>query len=166
MAKRQEGVQGLRQPVGRGLRQRTSRDSRRPASRSLRRPTLGRNSRQRELVARSVLNRYDHPTAEMVLITARKADPKISLGTVYRNLDWLATRGDVKKFVVPDGADRYDATAREHYHAVCERCGRIFDIELRLAKKITDVARRQAELEVDKVQLIASGVCQRCKYKS
>jgi Fur family peroxide stress response transcriptional regulator len=144
--------------------QKTGRGPRRAAGLGLRQ-AAGRNSRQRELVAQSVMYRYDHPTAEMVLVTARRSDPKISLGTVYRNLDWLAERGDVEKFVVPGEADRYDATVSEHYHAICEKCGRVFDIELELAQKVTRAARRQTGFEIDKVQLIASGVCEKCKYK-
>jgi Fur family peroxide stress response transcriptional regulator len=125
---------------------------------------VAKKSRQRDLVARSVLYRYDHPTAEMVLTTARESDPRISLATVYRNLDRLVDAGQIKKFAVPGTADRYDASTSEHYHAQCNRCGRIFDIKIPLDDCITDAARVQAGLDVNEIQLMASGICDKCKY--
>ena len=38
-----------------------------------------------------------HPTAEQVYDIARRSYPKISLGTVYRNLNQLAEHGILKK---------------------------------------------------------------------
>ena len=47
-------------------------------------------SRQRESIRECLKNRKDHPTADAVYVTISKEYPKISLGTVYRNLKLLA----------------------------------------------------------------------------
>ena len=50
-------------------------------------------SRQRESIRECLKNRTDHPTADAVYVTISKDYPKISLGTVYRNLNLLADMG-------------------------------------------------------------------------
>ena len=52
-----------------------------------------RQSRQRDVVLAIVRSTMDHPTAEWVYRQARRRLPRISLGTVYRNLKQLAARG-------------------------------------------------------------------------
>lgn len=39
------------------------------------------------------MTRKDHPTADMVYMNIKEEFPKISLGTVYRNLALLSERG-------------------------------------------------------------------------
>ena len=55
-------------------------------------------SRQRESIRECLKNRKDHPTADAVYVTISKEYPKISLGTVYRNLNLLADKGEVQRF--------------------------------------------------------------------
>ena len=50
-------------------------------------------SRQRESIRECLKNRTDHPTADAVYVTISKDYPKISLGTVYRNLNLLGGYG-------------------------------------------------------------------------
>ena len=60
-------------------------------------------SRQRESIKSSLMQRYDHPTAETVYLDIKEEFPNISLGTVYRNLNNLVEKGDIKKI----GGGRY-----------------------------------------------------------
>ena len=61
-------------------------------------------SRQRESIKENLMNRFDHPTADMVYSDIRKIYPNISLGTVYRNLSLLSDLGEIRKLVTSDGA--------------------------------------------------------------
>lgn len=54
-------------------------------------------SRQREAIKAYLMERQDHPTAEMVYMSVRETNPKISLGTVYRNLSLLVSLGEIQK---------------------------------------------------------------------
>ena len=47
-------------------------------------------SQQRNCIMNIVVSNPVHPTAEQVYDIARRSYPKISLGTVYRNLNQLA----------------------------------------------------------------------------
>lgn len=98
-------------------------------------------SKQRALVLNTVINSYEHPTADMVYKEVKKDIPNISLGTVYRNLNLLVELGKIKRIVMPNGSDRFDKIVSKHYHFCCNKCDRIFDItsnELKdLKKRIT-----------------------------
>ena len=73
-------------------------------------------SRQREAIRNFLCSRKDHPTAEVVYENLRKEYPKISLGTVYRNLSLLVELGEAIKFPGLDGQDHFDGNAMPHYH--------------------------------------------------
>jgi hypothetical protein len=52
-----------------------------------------KHSRQRDYIRENLRHRTDHPTADMIYEDIRKGYPRISLGTVYRNLTLLAESG-------------------------------------------------------------------------
>lgn len=77
-------------------------------------------SRQRESIRECLKNRKDHPTADAVYVTISKEYPKISLGTVYRNLKLLADMGEIQRFSSGDGSEHFDYNTDPHYH-LCAR---------------------------------------------
>jgi len=124
---------------------------------------MPKKSVQRDIIRANILHRFDHPTAEMVWTSVRQTNPRVSLATVYRNLESLVREGEIHRFVVPNEPDHYDATQTEHIHAHCRECGQIFDIDVKLNKRLSERVKAIAGVEVDKVQLIATGVCQKCQ---
>jgi len=70
----------------------------------------------------------EHPTAEMVFLEVRKTLPKISLGTVYRNLGVLKEQGLIFEIPGPHHTMHYDANLEPHAHFICEECGTIVDV--------------------------------------
>ena len=52
------------------------------------------------------------------------------MGTVYRNLDILASCGFIKKLQPGYAQMRFDGNTRDHYHVVCMRCGKIGDAQI------------------------------------
>jgi Fur family peroxide stress response transcriptional regulator len=121
-----------------------------------------KNSAQREAVKSAILDRFDHPTAEDVYLTVRKSCPRISLATVYRNLDRLVDEGLVDKFVVPGEPDHYDPVRGEHYHVRCRHCDKIYDIDAKIAKKMAALIKSQTGVSMKSLQLIADGICENC----
>ncbi|MDR2523992.1 MAG: transcriptional repressor [Candidatus Nomurabacteria bacterium] len=124
-----------------------------------------RPSRQQCIVAQSVLHRFDHPTAEMVWLTARRRDAKISLATVYRNLEKLVDDGKIDKFAVHGEADHYEPNTADHIHARCTNCQQIFDINFNLTRRVGNKVRREIGFEVDGCQIMADGLCKKCNNK-
>lgn len=84
-------------------------------------------SKQRESIKRNLMQRMDHPTADMVYEEVRREFPNISLGTVYRNLALLAELGEIKKLSLGDGSNRFDGNMHPHDHFICRSCSRIID---------------------------------------
>ena len=75
-----------------------------------------RYSHQRESIYRAVMESEKHPTAQMVYDALKNDIPKLSLGTVYRNLNQLADAGRLMKIPLADGSCRFDGTNRDHSH--------------------------------------------------
>jgi Fur family peroxide stress response transcriptional regulator len=73
-----------------------------------------------------------HPTAEVVHRMVRRRLPRVSLGTVYRNLRLLVAEGLVKE--VPGPHTRFDGNTRDHHHFTCLACGRIVDLDAPLTE--------------------------------
>jgi Fur family peroxide stress response transcriptional regulator len=86
----------------------------------------------RHAVLEVVRGAESHPTAEEVHRLVRRRLPSVSLGTIYRNLRLLVGAGLLKE--LPGPYARFDANTRAHHHFMCERCGRIIDVDAALAE--------------------------------
>lgn len=86
-------------------------------------------SRQRECILKNLQSRRDHPTADMVYESVRMEQPNISLGTVYRNLAFLAENGQILKISTGTGPDHFDGFTSPHVHFVCRSCGKVIDLD-------------------------------------
>lgn len=70
-----------------------------------------------------------HATADEVYQTVAEKYPNIGRATVHKNLNSLAEEGVVRK-LVPGGANCFDHVCTNHCHVRCEKCGRIFDVDM------------------------------------
>ncbi|MBN2032822.1 MAG: transcriptional repressor [Deltaproteobacteria bacterium] len=85
---------------------------------------------QRQVVFEEILKMKSHPTADEIYERVRKRLPKISMGTVYRNLEILASSGLINKIEPGHSQMRFEGNVRDHYHITCIRCGKIEDAEI------------------------------------
>jgi Fur family ferric uptake transcriptional regulator len=84
-----------------------------------------RMSHQRQVILEEVMKDLGHPTADEIYERVRKKLPRISMGTVYRNLDILVSSGFISRIEPGLPQMRVDGKTREHYHITCIRCGKI-----------------------------------------
>jgi Fur family peroxide stress response transcriptional regulator len=124
-----------------------------------------KNSRQRDAIMVFLQTREDHPTAEMIYSAVQKEFPKISLGTVYRNLTLLTSLGKIRKIPCGNNADRYDAVVEPHYHFVCSECGCVKDLHMSTIDSMNELAQHFTEDEVIGHQVVFYGICKECKEK-
>ena len=101
-----------------------------------------KHSKQRDMIKDFLMSRKDHPTADIVYMNVRQQPPKISLGSVYRNLTLLADLGEIQRLRLGDGVDHFDADISEHYHFICNDCGGVIDLEMDSISSITDIAQK------------------------
>ncbi|MFP3928470.1 MAG: Fur family transcriptional regulator [Desulfobacteraceae bacterium] len=93
-------------------------------------PARHRMTRQRRVILEVIKQCGSHPTADEIYEMVRKRIPHISLGTVYRNLDFLSSSGWIRKIGPEHSQMRFDGNTRDHYHMTCIGCGRIEDLPL------------------------------------
>lgn len=93
-----------------------------------------RYSHQRELILREVLSRSDYPTAEQICTSLRAVCPRLSLGTVYRDLNTLVDIGKVRRVSIPGEADRFEGPQEDHQQLYCRSCQKVKSIHISDAK--------------------------------
>jgi Fur family ferric uptake transcriptional regulator len=120
---------------------------------------------QRQVILEELRRTTAHPTAEEVYDLARKRLPRISLGTVYRNLEDLADEGTVLKLDGSGPRRRFDGNVSRHYHIRCIRCGRVDDVTARLPAGIDSALRGKSEYRVLGHRVEFDGICPRCRRK-
>ena len=87
-----------------------------------------RMTRQRMVILEELKKVRTHPTADELYAMVRARLPRISLGTVYRNLDFLAETGEILKLEAAGSIRRFDGDIRPHQHIRCTNCGRVGDV--------------------------------------
>ncbi|MBN2070103.1 MAG: transcriptional repressor [Candidatus Krumholzibacteriota bacterium] len=85
-------------------------------------------TRQRKVILEELRGMNLHPTADQLYEAAKKRIPGLSLGTVYRNLDLLSRRGEIRRIEKAGSPMRYDGDLNAHSHIFCVKCGRVADI--------------------------------------
>lgn len=124
-------------------------------------------SKQRNLILDILKNSKSHPTAEEIFEIAKEELPNISLGTVYRNLDVLVSEKIIIKIPNNTKKDRFDYIHKNHSHAVCDNCGKIYDFNTSLdLDKLKAEVLKQTKLEADSNEILITGICKECQDRS
>ncbi len=122
-------------------------------------------SRQRESIRNYLAGTKSHPTADMVYQAIRAEYPRISLGTVYRNLNLLVEQGEVQKISCGNGIDRFDYDTSDHYHFICKKCGCVLDLEMESISHINTIAASKFDGEIEGSISYFYGSCPKCMEK-
>ncbi len=102
-----------------------------------------------------------HPTAEMVYNNVKHEVPKITLATVYRNLNQLADDKIILKLEV-NGEFRFDGDLSHHQHCICKGCGKIIDLfQPEISKSALNNIQTN-NFTPDGVKVIFTGLCSEC----
>ncbi len=123
-----------------------------------------KKSRQRDAV-HSVLKKANyHPTVDEIYDLVRKEYPKISLATVYRNLEQLCRMQKVWRVDIAGGPARYDGNMDKHFHICCEKCGLVEDVWLKekLEERI-NLDSAFGDFRLKKYKIDFFGLCLKCQ---
>lgn len=100
---------------------------------------------QRQAILRYLISSHTHPTADEIYQALSPDFPNISVATIYNNLRVFKDIGIVKELTYGDSSSRFDFNTHNHYHIICEQCGKIVDFQYpqlneieRLAQHMTD----------------------------
>jgi Fe2+ or Zn2+ uptake regulation protein len=122
------------------------------------------NTAQRRVILEELHKVKIHPTADEVYEMARKRIPKISLATVYRNLEAMAKKGEILRLDIAGRRRRYDADLSQHYHLRCRNCGGVSDLPASVIAKISyDLEEVKGKNGIEDYTLEFRGICKRCR---
>lgn len=120
-------------------------------------------SKQREMVLQALRENVVHPTAEYIYDIMSKTDNSVSLATLYRNLNQLSESGVIKKIEGLDSSAHYDHNTFEHYHCICTKCGKVFDIPADVAPNLVKNTEDMTGFIIQSHDVIFHGLCKDCK---
>lgn len=120
-------------------------------------------SKQRELILKTLQDNPIHPTADEIYQLLRCELPTISLGTVYRNLNQLSESGEVMKITGLDGSVHFDHNTHKHYHFICNKCNKVYDIPAELVPNIMTTVAEQTGMHISECELVLKGLCRDCQ---
>jgi Fur family ferric uptake transcriptional regulator len=121
-----------------------------------------RMTKQRRLILEELRNRNNHPTADLIYEKVRKKLPKISLGTVYRNLEILTCLGEIQTLELSGCQKRYDGVPHKHYHIRCLHCGRVDDAPIAPLQQLEDALYEATVYTIMGHRLEFMGLCPEC----
>ena len=129
----------------------------------MREDLLMNKTTQRKVILEELYKVKIHPTADEVYDMARKRIPNISLATVYRNLEKMATNGDILRLDIAGKRRRYDADLSRHYHLRCSVCGGVSDIPQAAIIEITSqIEKLKGVNGIEGYSLEFRGTCKKC----
>jgi len=125
-----------------------------------------RNTRQREVILDELRRLKSHPTAAGLYEIVRRRLPRISLGTVYRNLELLASQGVIQKLDLGGSQARFDGNVDRHDHLRCVRCGCVDDLDVPPLDLAGQSPNDCSGYLVLGYRLEYLGICPRCRERS
>ncbi len=115
---------------------------------------------QRYAVMAFLMEQTRHPTAAEIFEAVNRADPRSSRATTYNNLRDLVEAGLVREVAVEGRAARFDARGMRHHHFICDRCGKVEDMEWYDVPR--PVAGSLGKRILRECELIFRGLCAKC----
>jgi len=119
-------------------------------------------TRQRKVVLEVIRDAEGHLTANEVFANAKMLLPSISFATVYNSLRFLKKAGHIAEILFGNGASRYDRMTSRHDHAICTKCGKLADIEMKHPTRLIKKAAKVSKFKPAYLEFTLRGICPDC----
>src|SRR6476620_4869352 len=120
---------------------------------------------QRHAILEYLVNSMSHPTADDIYKALEGKFPNMSVATVYNNLRVFREVGLVKELTYGDSSSRFDFVTTEHYHVICESCGKIVDFHYPGLDEVEHFAAQVTGFNVSHHRMEIYGDCTECSSK-
>jgi Fe2+ or Zn2+ uptake regulation protein len=127
-----------------------------------------RNTKQRQAIFEAVERHGGHLTADEIHKLVKRRFPRLSLGTVYRNLRVLVALGCLRELDFGMAVTHFESIKDSHYHLICRVCGSISDVEAPIEPCLNTLvakARGIGGFQIEEHRLDFIGVCASCQSK-
>lgn len=118
---------------------------------------------QRHAILEHLVNTMSHPTADEIYKSLERAFPNMSVATVYNNLRVFKGVGLVKELTYGDSSSRFDFVTTDHYHIICEDCGKIVDFYYPGLDEVETLAEHVTGFQVGNHRMEVYGICPACQ---
>ncbi|UQS81645.1 transcriptional repressor [Bombilactobacillus folatiphilus] len=118
---------------------------------------------QRLEILAYMMSHTNHPTAEEVFNDLKTRTSNISIATVYNNLRFLATITPIDELTYDDRSIHFDYYHHEHFHAICTKCGKIYDVNYSDYPLLHRHLKQESGFEISKINLNIQGICKKCQ---
>jgi len=123
-----------------------------------------RMTNQREMILRELKKSRKHLTADELYERVKKFMPRISLATVYRNLEILSEAQIIRKLEISGRQKRFDSELAEHDHIYCVQCHRIENLDIGENQINLDAVDTKGYTITGR-RLEVTGLCPKCLKK-
>ena len=120
-----------------------------------------RKSKPREIILEELQKLNTHPRGDELYGLVRQRWPQISMGTVYRNLNFLRRQGMVDEIFCGD-FNRYDGNTSRHPHFLCRRCKQLRDVEASGLPAKIEIVGLEDSSQVEGHYIVFYGLCNCC----
>lgn len=116
-------------------------------------------SYQRIRIFQYLVENRNHPTVDMIYKALCSEIPTLSKTTVYNTLNLFTEKKIVNVIVIEENETRYDSIMDVHGHFKCEKCGKIFDVNI--AKELIE-EKELREFDIKEQHYYFKGICKDC----
>lgn len=121
-----------------------------------------RKSPQRDLILQILEKENGHLPVDLIFSKARKKMPKISLGTVYRNLGTLEEAKAIMSMSGPNNITFYELFSGPHHHFICENCDSIKNLSTPGVNMCVKCIEDKDGSKVNSILTSIYGTCSNC----
>lgn len=116
---------------------------------------------QRLLILETIQKLKNHPTVEDI----HQELPYISLATIYNNVKLFVKLRILSELPYGTGISKYEMYNANHYHIICESCGKIEDFNYPPLKEVEEAASKLTSFEIQLHHFEVYGICRKCQEK-
>lgn len=117
---------------------------------------------QRHAILEFLVQSMTHPTADDIYKALEGKFPNMSVATVYNNLRVFREVGLVKELTYGDTSSRFDFVTTDHYHVICESCGKMVDFHYPGLDEVEQLAAHVTGFTISHHRMEVYGTCQSC----
>ncbi|WP_342543036.1 peroxide-responsive transcriptional repressor PerR [Paenisporosarcina sp. FSL H8-0542] len=118
---------------------------------------------QRHAILEFLIQSMIHPTADDIYRALEGKFPNMSVATVYNNLRVFREAGLVKELTYGDSSSRFDFVTNDHYHIICDNCGKIVDFHYPGLDEVEQLASHVTGFKVNSHRMEIYGTCPNCE---
>jgi Fe2+ or Zn2+ uptake regulation protein len=107
-----------------------------------------------------------HLDADELYHRARERQARLSLSTIYRNLELFKKLGLVEEHHFEEGHYHYELKPLvKHHHLICLGCGRVEEFTYLEVQRMEDEVARDKDLKIVGAEVRMTGFCAACRRK-